>query len=571
MATTVQLNFASGGDAVSSLKAMAGSASQLNTEEDKYQKKLLDIINAMDERKRIQEDLIKLGRASAPLDAEDAYQKKLDQTIQALEEKKRLQADLASWGLAGPPPLPPQTLQQKAAEAIFKQKEAKALKDEIKRQGGGPEEKAVAGLGESFGSLKISAIAAAASLATFQYGLAKVAGMVAVKNDSSMTDAQKDRSFRESIPVIGGVVKALNDLEDAASGLTDALHANDVLFRVLNQRVSSDLGRMARVDSASAPAREAFERMKAHREFGVQMPDMPGNLLDDRQMAAFQRQAGVAKDLPAAQREQQAQAELAQAGTLRIMRMQLAAQEQRIAAGTKTTDLRSIMQKEDAKGPGQERNQSKIDDAARAAMAENDARKQLQGNILQEIQRTTGQKVAAAQAEAQAQDALLNKDRERLNVLKEQEQRLKGQATAFGGLDKGQQMFAEQSAKQIKERGFDSLAVEQKRALQAAGFGEYVERQNIRQAEADPRLKGIRDALGEKGNLAGVRKEQLQLEGQIALRVDWNKGQLQKELAAIQIDMVKLVREALKEIGQAEKDNAVIREMQGNNVRGGGR
>lgn len=127
-------------------------------------------------------------------------------------------------------------------------------------------------------------------------------------------------------------------------------------------------------------------------------------------------------------------------------------------------------------------------------------------------------------------DAEIDKGRQRLDQLKQQEERNRGAAGQFAMMDPLQQEFLLQSAGQLQRGGFRSLMPEQAGAL--SGFGptaDILHRQAEAAGEADPRFRQLLAATG------GASPEQLRreigaLEGRIKVEVDWNQEQLRATL-----------------------------------------
>lgn len=96
-----------------------------------------------------------------------------------------------------------------------------------------------------------------AAVALVQHAASTVAAGFDTFNNSLLTGAMKTERIVESIPVVGGLVKAFRELGDAASGLTDRMRMMHVNFDVRAARMQQSISNQARTD----PMR--FESMQA--------------------------------------------------------------------------------------------------------------------------------------------------------------------------------------------------------------------------------------------------------------------------------------------------------------------
>lgn len=538
---TTRLDFQVGGDAAADLRGMTKSAAELAESEDKYKKKLQSTIESMKERNRIEADLVALGlKAAAP--SPQTYRQKVESAAQTFREREKFARD-------------------------------------VKKEIGADQEPKGPGMGGGLLGAAVGGIAGMASLAGLQSALTTVGKMADIASNSLMTEAQRSQSLAESIPVVGGIVKAWRELTEVMDGTTDRIRVNAEAHALETRMISIESEKRAQIFSVEQRAVEASAKASASDriEFNpdmkrpgfagpkpIRMLEAPKDFLDERELRSVERRFHDPHKELEIRRAQLAQADTAKKADKAGRAAVTEAGEEYQRRKMSQKRLGNIIEEENT--PGHPRMKAAIAIETSAGLEHTQKQIAAEQELQRQSNRETQAEIGYAQQVHAMADLTLNKERERLSVLKEQEGRLKEQAVAYGGLDEGAKAMAQQAAEQVKTHGFGSLAVEQKAALQRAGFGEFVGRENVKQAEADPTLAALRANLGEVGGgLAGKRKEIFQLEKAIEVKVVQNQEQLDRSIEKALNDQREWIVDSIKRVAAAQKAAAEIEKIQKRN------
>lgn len=158
---------------------------------------------------------------------------------------------------------------------------------------------------------------------------------------------------------------------------------------------------------------------------------------------------------------------------------------------------------------------------------------------------------AAAEAEARLRQANLNLKKEELNVLKEQEQRIKGAAQSFGNLTDVEKSAAIAALQDVKAKGFEAATPEQKALIQQAGGTEFLNQQAQQAALKDDRFRQFQELMGESADLKGTRQKITDLNAEIALDIQLDSKAVADDLKEALEPALKEVKKVFKEIGDA--------------------
>src|SRR5579872_1106727 len=182
--------------------------------------------------------------------------------------------------------------------AMEMDKAGKAAKEQAGTKGGGA--------GGLIGGLKIYA-----AVKSIEVGFGTAARAADILNNSMLTQAQKTQSLAESLPIIGGIAKAVRELGEAANGTTDALRRSAEAFQLNNRYIAIEAQQKAQLFQFNARDDEADARIAAtfklqRRGIGL-APVLPKDMLDDRELADFQRRFPQAQNKLAIMKEFEAQ------------------------------------------------------------------------------------------------------------------------------------------------------------------------------------------------------------------------------------------------------------------------
>lgn len=394
--------------------------------------------------------------------------------------------------------------------------------------GGGLMAKAgVAGLAAWGGIKAIGALAAGAT------------NTIAARNDATLSPEQRSEKMRESLPIIGGLLKGFRELKEAADGTTNKLKLMAQHFEydtaVIRAHNEAGRGEAANIAAQFSLKRAAY----AQNEYADAKAPMAQLGAGDQSTVAGERAMEQARRrLPLEMAERQAR--LGKVGA-------------RADVMDTTREAEKAQQRFDQAKAAREAAIGDVQGASGKV-----GRRQAEFNLsrsLIELEARRNELVAArerqqasignaVQAESAHRKALIGIDRERLQVLVEQEQRIKGAATSFGALSEAEKTEAVEVANRAKQQGFGALTPEQKALLQRAGGGDFVQKGNENIGLRDDRFKQIQEAIGEKADLRGVQKQRVELENKIALDVQLD----QKKLATDMKDQLVPVLDELRRL-----------------------
>ncbi len=516
------------------------------------------------------------------------------------------QAMLQRPGLPTAAPYQPPPPSLRAAEQAKKPDEVKAPPAAKQEAAGGLQ----AGIGkalaqqagippEALAALGASVASIVGAVKVLSAGLSTAAKAVDAYGDATLTASQKVRRIAESIPVLGEVYKSAGELADALSGKTEAIRkatreeaqvtataqAGAQAFQAsapvrqqiaaLDAKAAAFEKLPAAFNAAAAPSRDTFEGNVAFQQFERAQP------------LEFEK-AKAAAEVAAAQ---QAEADA---------RRRRLDQQSNVGAAASRSDAAKEAEKEalaaerEAKRPGRARGalgdlfgDKAVNTAFTAAIpfkglfesadadknkinASSELKKKLAEELAerQKLIAAAQQEAAAVQttqaAEAKFRQANIALAKEKLAVLKEEEQRIAGAAASFGSLSAVDKQAALEAAQQLKGRGYDSLTPEQKQAISAAGFGQQLNFAAQQSALADPFFQQISQLFGQSADLKGNQQKQLDLQAQIGVDVKVDEQKLANQLRdALKPVLEELVKQ-LEAIAKAQADQVKVGQNQAN-------
>lgn len=357
---------------------------------------------------------------------------------------------------------------------------------------------------------QMSGIASAvAGPAVALYGLGsqmtQVSQTLNTLSDTTANAATRMRALYESAPVFGLLVRQLNQFSDALRGVTAALHISAQRHETLQAAYSGEPERVAfrgQLGTESARLGGVAGMRRAQQWLGFAGLGVPGLSDADRfspmMMGRFERQIGIA------QQRQAAEAELhgADREVAALERRQgvLAKEEERWKASRERGMERFNWFNAQAGtvAPAFAGNvRVEMDDAAREVQRSEQALLQTreQQKAADEQLRDKGLERDRKRHELLKIDVAL--ERERLGVLREQEQLQRGTGSTLSGMLPMQRGLINQFVRQMNERGFESLNIYQRQAIAGAGpMGQMVVQRGLEQmAENDPIGREIQRGL----------------------------------------------------------------------------
>ncbi len=510
----IELNFGTNGSGAKDIEAMAKSSLELNDSEKKYQKLLKDRIEAYGIAKRLAADMKQLlGEQES---AEQRLSRLVRSRIDAMKEEKKIKEEMARLG-HGP--------------------------------AAGPGFLTGGGLGKIGGA--VTGFAAAAGIYALTNSMQQLAKMTEVANSALSTQVEKNQAIAASVPVIGEFVGSLQQFREAVAGADRQM---EIMTRAHISRMAyigaeggafrSNLGAF-NTASASSAAASAFDRGRGGA-FAGSYSRYGGALNDPRAFGRFEAMSGV------------------EGGMIHAQRGLLGAQSNLGGLGAFMPELRGRVAGSTAGAAGEEKRYEKFVGYENAPGGEKwtgakfDALSKLQGHYaalrsnlsLLEEQENKLKDAAIARANAQGAvaDAALNKDRQRLAVLKEEEGIQRAQYGAFGGMNTGQQRYALRLARQASERGLGSLRIPQLHALTGAGAGYEVQRELERRGGGSANAE-FRQLMGMRGTLDQTLKDKIQLNQTLQVTIEANAEKVAREIAKIDKEYMEkvFVREAEKQ------------------------
>lgn len=443
---------------------------------------------------------------------------------------------------------------------------------------------------DAFGGIK-AALAAIGPVYAVMRGLQSGAEFGAnalnIQQNASLSNFQKERATAEALPIVGGLSRSLHNLEDAINGTTEAIRKNREQMERDTAYATAAMQSGRAIQGQRFQQFEAQARDEANRAIPFTRPRYKGDILDERAIRQFEREAPLALADTQAKRGVETQKNLIgkldselvtrqeELGIRQRDAARLASQRRAIdREGKKTSEpgffdavagfhqhalnpinkfiANRIEGAATAGGvplPGEDRRK----EAVAVVRKENEAILGVERNIaaVQAIQEQKKQAlVNLARAEAEQAKAALEHDKARLAGMQEIEGRFRGQAAAAGGMNAAEKALALQALRQAKEKGFESLQpVQQQWADRVAH--DWVEQQRIRKGEADPFTREVRELTGERKEdiakgLAGVRQERMEVQARVDVQLNLNQQDLDAKVAKAIDRIGDLIIDAIK-------------------------
>lgn len=433
------------------------------------------------------------------------------------------------------------------------------------------------GGGESAELAKLAATATAAlgAIKTFATAVTAAARTVDLMGDSSLATHQKLRKIYEELPVLGEGFKAVGSLADALSGKTktireagiaDAKHtattqANAQAFQAgfpLQQQSNAIVARAKAVSGAESlkfapPARDG----SAQGDVAYSEYERRFALAGDTRNAGIDLATAKSGSVDAAKQRQDIENELAQAVKVREDRERAfkeaeakAAQDKGSFKGKATSFASQASQAFGVfyQGSGADADKFKSSSDLKGALT---TELDLRQKLVTAKQNEANAGKDAAQAESAFRKANIAEQKQELEFLKEKEQRIRGSSGAYGSLSAVDKQAALESAQQLKSGGYNTLTPEQKQALSGAGFGNVLQNEAIKSAQADPGYAKIAQLLGQDSDLKAAQAKQIDIQSKVQVAVEFDQAELSKQ-------MLTGVKEALGDVVKQLKEIANI-------------
>ena len=532
------------------------------------------------------------------VEAEREYERLLERTRSQLEkqnkarkQRNRLEEDLRKSGHLAPEFSPEQQRTLRAQRGIAAEQESRLQQRENLTQRYGQ----VGGLVHDYKTGSGVAGVVAGSLAALGTTLQTVASASNIYQSSLLTGAQASRQFAESIPIIGRLASAWHNFTDMVSGTLARLAEQAVRYEYRAGTTSA----MLSAQSQATPIERQIEGAQARyesRRFAPGRATMfsaaPGNVFDPYALSAWSGRLPLERQIfdqraHLSQIDLQARAERQRETGLRGRIAELQRESQTAQRG-----LVGAQNAEDQRTHGRDhfregrwvrgtaaaawdagaeffsptRRKAEIDDhAQRRAALEKELHGQ-QALLQQSLARQGELAVERAQKESELRKTLVELDRQRLGILRQQETVIRQQQTTFAGLTRGQQSLALRFARQGREN-FASLNPYQRRALVEAGAGDFVQRGLEQMGERDPRNREFRELTSPFGgkSLGETLREKVALEQKIQVDIVHDDDKLARtlELALEKFGtaQIRIVNEAVNALvnqlvaGQIQRQN----------------
>lgn len=370
--------------------------------------------------------------------------------------------------------------------------------------------------------------------------------------DSTLTADKAARKTAESIPLLGEFAKSFGELRDAISGKSETIRR--AAREEASYTAKESAGLQAYQQNAPLIQQMAANEARSKALAGIPMvgfnPPARDTWQGEQEYAQYERRQPLEMEQRSRQAEAQAAREAADAA-----RMERERQEKNVANTVKYREtIEQIVKDERRQGIGDTSPSSRdaqiVEQTAKVKEALDDelrARQQLATASQQEMAAAQN----AATAESNLRKANIALAKEELAVLKEKEQQIKGSAQAFGSLSAMEKQAALESAKALKEKGYDALTPEQKAAIQGAGFGQQLGFAAQQAALANPDFKAISQLFGQEFDLAAIQAKQVEVQAKIALDVQLDESQFADAIKNALEPILKQIIESNEKIAAA--------------------
>jgi hypothetical protein len=406
-------------------------------------------------------------------------------------------------------------------------------------------EKAAAALAKP--AMVLGAVAVGSEIASM--GMRSYAEVLNTLGDSSLSSAQKTRMLVEGIPIIGSLVSGIRQLSEALSGLAERM-------RIATWQTQQNLA--ANAADASGKANYWNQRLtdfgSLARETELKKAVLPAmgptkrdTYMDELAYKRAQEMQPIKDRLPVAQAEERAakttheasiellNAAKADSAKYRTGRNVAQAEHDKLKSGGGGLD-------ENRKGRSWHIPFTNTNFQWNSFSQESERQFALQKQMMlmkeesEKLAKNEGVVAAAANSEAERGAALeraksatrqinIEMGKSELQQLQQKEGLLSSQASRVGAMHLGQKMRMTGIAKQIEERGYDSLIPQQRDALRGVA-PEYVRAQDERRGSNDPMTLAFQKAgIFEKGRLAETREkvDAKQMEVKLDIKIDQDK------------------------------------------------
>jgi hypothetical protein len=171
------------------------------------------------------------------------------------------------------------------------------------------------------------------------------------------------------------------------------------------------------------------------------------------------------------------------------------------------------------------------------------------------------------QAVGRQQKSNLDIERDRLTVLKEQEQRITGQLQSFGALSRVERQQFARAAERLNQVGIERLTPQEKALIARGGGGEALAREQEKSAQQDPFFRQGFAALGlPTEDVGGIRQAIPQLTARMEQEVEKQRAALTEQLAdmfsKISASIIEMTREAIQDAERKARVEALQRNAQ---------
>lgn len=412
----------------------------------------------------------------------------------------------------------------------------------------------------------------AMGLGAVTHGVDSLAKMMNAMGNAALDVSMKSRAMIEAIPVFGYLGTAVIKLGDAASGATERIRK--ALVSIENTGILTGI-ETARRQRDVAAEREFIPREAGATGFAMakgsqRIGDFVPRGLDRSTVQGELEYAARTRMLPHEQAGLTAEAELIaarrRAESMRLQAGRLGADERQAQTRFDAADFRekkmiardaavwNAAQKTAFPAGAYEMNRpgrtQRIETHTEQLNAITELLPRMQASY-DALQARSREMASVAQREYDLRAQLVAKDKERLGVLQEQEQRLRGQAQNWGSLSQGERNAALAFARQ-GQQNFASLTPEMKSLITAGGGGLFVARGNEALAQKDAGFQEFSKIIGEKDSLGNVRQQIEGLQTKIEVDVKLNEEALAKQFREVLAPIFAELEEKSEAIAKVE-------------------
>lgn len=400
------------------------------------------------------------------------------------------------------------------------------------------------------------------ALAAVAGGMDFAAGAINTLNNSSLTTAQQFRGIAESIPIVGGVVKAFNDLDRAIMGVTERLR----LTTEAAQRMSAMQGVAGRFAPllGQAYTDTAFARNRVAAVRGLSAVESPTARTTLGEQQRYQ-EAQALLPLEQARRLAAVQAATTQRNvqTLRDREIELVGERNNALSQARAASERVAGLRASDRGP--HLNEPQIARALSLQAAYEEMARQKDEERLRITQQRIGLERQGAQDSFRAAQATLAVEQQKLEALKQREQTATANARRLGAMNPLEFEFGAQALQQYlaNPQGVPNEIRDMARGIAPQTVG------NIEEGIGDSRRSRVlglapdefRDSLG--SIRPQVNAQQVVVNAQLVI----NEGELARRLADLTNGLVQSLRTQMVQAMDLAAQNVNTRNAQAANAR----